>query len=304
MTDFSKIWLNGKITSWDQATVHVMSHGFSRGIAIFEVFGTHHMPGGTHAFRMDMNMKRLEKSVELLGVKLNYTIDEITQAVSEVIQENQMGNGHIKILAYDATESFANLVPEVNLDVSVLALDIASNLDKKTIGSKSACLSTWKKQHPGCAPVEAKVSANYLNGMMSRQEAIQRGFDLGIMLDTHGFVAESATESVFMVKDGVLATAPLGRVLASVSRDSVLEIARSLEIPVQERTIHPSELLDADEIFISNTIYKVMPIHQIESKSLPMVPGPVSSKLLEILYQICMGQNKQFENWLTPLNGD
>ena len=297
-----KIWLNGKITSWDQATVHLMSHGFSRGVAIFEVFSTHLTAEGTCAFRMDMSMRRLTRSVELLGVKLKYSIDEITKAVVEVVQANQMGNNCIKIYAYDATESFTNLVPDCNLDVCVFGIDAEPILDKRTICSKSACFSFWNKIHPGCVPVEAKVSANYLNGMMSRQEANNRGFDVGIMLDTHGFVAESATESLFMVKDGILSTAPLGRVLAGISRDSVLQIARSLEIPTQERAFYPSELLKADEIFTSNTMSKVRPIHRIENTSLPTVTGPISLKLIDTLEQICSGQNTQFKTWLTPLN--
>ncbi len=302
MTTHKKIWRNGKMLSWDQATVHLMSHGFSRGVAIFEVFGTHRTPAGTCAFRMDMNLKRLARSMELLGLKLKYTMDEVARAVSEVVQANGTGDGYIKIFAYDATEAFANLVPQEKLDLCVVALDVDPDLDKKKNGSLSACICNWKKQHPGCVPVEAKVSANYLNGMMSRQEAYQRGADIGIMLDTHGFVAEGATESVFMVKNGVLATAPLGRVLAGVSRDSVLKVAESLGIMTQERSIRPSELLGADEIFISSSPFKVLSIHRIEDRSLPTVPGPVARQLRNTLDAICAGKNTDFKNWLTPLD--
>ena len=218
-----KVWLNGELIPWHDATVPLLSHGFSRGSAIFEVFGTHVGPEGTMAFRMDAHLKRLTRSAELLEMKLGFSTETIVDAVKAVVRENQLGRGLVKILAYWGKEAVIQLVLDAPLDVAIFPVAESPELGLDNSNPIAACVSKWRKLHPETVPVAAKSCANYLNGYLARKDAIRRGYDVGIMLGTDGFLAEGSIESVFIVKDGVLKTPPLGRVLSSITRMSILQ---------------------------------------------------------------------------------
>jgi branched-chain amino acid aminotransferase len=302
MSDNRKVWLNGNLIPWDQANVHVLSHGFSRGAVVFEVFGIHNTKSGPAAFRLELHLKRLRRTVDLLGMKLALSDDEIRLAVAQTARVNNVVNGYIKIMAYYGEEAFTTLVPDVNLDVSILAIPAGTDLGLDLGKTMSACLCKWNKLHPGTVPIEAKVSAHYLNGFLARQEAVTRGFDIGIMMDTAGFVAEGSIEAVFMVKDGVVITAPVGRVLASISRQSVLDIAGAQGIKVKEIDYRKKQLLEADEVFVSATPYKVQAIGRIEDRVYGDAPGPVAQKISHLLEDVYAGRDKRFEHWMEVLD--
>jgi len=302
MSDNRKVWRNGKLIPWDQANVHVLSHGFSRGAVVFEVFGIHNTDSGPAAFRFELHLKRLRRTVDLLGMKLAQSNDEIRTAVAQTTRVNNITKGYIKIMAYYGVEAFTTLVPDKMLDLTILAIPAGADLGIDLAGTMSACLCKWNKLHPGTVPIEAKVSAHYLNGFLARQEAMGRGFDIGIMMDTHGFVAEGSIEALFMVKDGVIITAPVGRVLASISRQSVIDIARAEGMEVREIDYTPEQLLEADEMFVSATPYKVQGISRIEDKEYKDAPGPVAQKLSKLLEKIYTGQDKRFKDWMEALN--
>lgn len=295
-----QVWSNGKLIPFEDAKVHMLSHGFSRGSAIFEVFGVHLSPSGPQAFRMDEHLKRLVRTCDLLGMQLAYDPPAIVEAVKKTVKANAMANGYIKVMAYYSEISLGNLVPEEKLDVAVFALEAGSDLGLDANKTASACISKWCKLHPRSAPPMAKACANYLNGFLARQDARRRGYDMGILLDTHGFVGEGAMESVFMVKDGVLMTPPLGRVLASISRLSILELARTSDMTVLETPILPDELSAADEIFFSATPFKVLPVNRLDTVQFN-APGPISLRLAELMSNVLTYNDNRFTSWFHPL---
>ena len=296
-----KVWLNGEFIGWENATVHILSHGFSRGSAIFEVFGVHPSPNGPVAFRMDLHFRRFYRTAELLGMEIVQSAEELEQAVKETVRVNGIEHGFVKIVAYYGLEGFATLVPDVKLDMSIFAIPLDADLGLDLTKPISACISKWRKIHPDSVPVESKSASNYLNGMLARQDAYRRGFDVGLMLDIQGFVAEGSIEAVFMVKNGALCTPPLGQILPSVSRQSILDAAEVIGLGVAEQAIKPEELLAADEIFTSATPFKVLPVGRIEDRVLENAPGPVSLKLRQALDEICAGRDERFKSWLQPL---
>ena len=275
MNNDSKVWFNGKLIPHRDATVPILSHGFSRGSAIFDVLGAHVGPEGPMAFRMDDHLKRLMKSAELLDMELAYSTDEIIEGVKAAAKANRIGRGIIKILAFWGDEVITELVLDSRLDVAVFAIPESEELvlDKKH--SISACLTKWRKLHPQTVPVGAKACANYLNGYLARKDAVSRGFDIGILLGTDGFLAEGSTESVFIVKEGVLMTPPLGRVLSSITRLSILQAVPEIGLTVVERPIPADELLEA--------------------------PGPVTARVMHLMDDIMQFRNERFQNWFQPL---
>jgi branched-chain amino acid aminotransferase len=301
MFEHLKVWVNGKIIPWGQATVHIMSHSFSRGSAMFDVFGIHPHPQGPVAFRMDKHLDRLFRSAELLGFEMAYTKDDVAKAVAKLVKANNIGRGLGKIMAFYSEEAIISLVMESKLDLAVFAIPETHELGLDKAEPISICLSKWRKLHPATVPVEAKACANYLNGVLSRKDAAERGFDLAIMLTTDGYVAEGAIESVFMVKDGVVKTPPLGNVLQSVTRMSLLEAVPTLGIRTSEEQITPEEFLAADEIFTCHTGIKVTPVKRIEDRVLGEAPGPVTSKISELMKAICEFREDRFKDWFQPL---
>lgn len=300
------VFVNGEFIPWNHATVHIMSHSFSRGSALFEVLSIHDTSFGSAVFRLDEHIDRLSRTAELVDFKLPLSQNELSQVVLDTVQRNAVNRGFIKIMAYFPQIAFTVSPPDNHLDLSVCVVD----LDKDSEGFKisfekgcTACFSKWRKLDPQTVPIEAKVSANYLNGMMAKMEAVKRGFDNAIMLDTQGFIAESGTDSVFFVKAGRLMTPSLGTVLKSISRKSILKIAEIFGIDSFEGRLRPQLIYEADEIFLSNTLMKVMPVRKIEERELAGIPGPVTRRLADIMNEILSGRNDHFKDWLFPVGG-
>jgi branched-chain amino acid aminotransferase len=300
MNNDSKVWLNGNMIPWSEATVPLLSHGFSRGSAFFEVFGIHVGPAGPMAFRMNQHLKRLMGSAELLEMELAYSTEEIVAAVKTTVAANNLGRGLIKMLAYWGEEAIINLVLDSKLDLAIFAIPESRELKLDSAASISACLSKWRKIHPETVPVGAKACSNYLNGYLIRKDANNRGFDMGIALDTDGFLAEGSIESVFIVKDGVLKTPPLGRILSSITRMSILEAVPRIGIPVREGPITAEELFAADEIFTCHTGIKVEPIARFEDRELE-APGPVTKQVKQLMDGIIQFKDERFIDWFQPL---
>jgi branched-chain amino acid aminotransferase len=296
-----KVWLNGRMIAWSEATVPLLSHGFSRASAIFEVFGTHRAPQGVATFRMDEHLKRLRKSAEFLEMELAYSTPEIVAGVKAAVAENKLERGLIKILAYWGEEAVIRLVLDSKLDVAVFAIPASPELGLDNTTPISACISKWRKIHPATVPVGAKACSNYLNGYLARKDAATRGFNLGILLSTDGLLAEGSIESIFIVKDGVLKTPPLGQILSSITRLSILEAAPRAGITVREESISADDLLAADEIFSAHTGTKVCPIDRLEDKKLK-APGPVTAKLMQLMDNIIHFKDDRFSNWFQPLS--
>jgi branched-chain amino acid aminotransferase len=296
MNNDSKVWLNGKLIPWREATVPLLSHGFSRGSAIFDVFGIHEGPDGLFAFRMDEHLKRLMRSAELLGMEIGYSTEEIIDAVTETVRANDIGRGLVKILAFWGEEAIIRLVLDSKLDVAIFAVPESEELGMDNTSPISACLSKWRKIHPETVPVAAKSCSNYLNGYLARKDANRRGFDVGLMVGTDGFLAEGSIESVFMVKDGVLKTPPLGRILSSITRKSIVQAAPTIGIPVSEDSILPKELFEADEIFTSHSGVKVSPINRFEDRNL-QAPGPITKQVMELMNNILNRSDDRFNDW-------
>ena len=298
------VFLNGEFVEWNQATVHIMSHSFSRGSAIFEVLGLHQTIDGPAVFRLDKHIDRLFKTADLLDMELPISKDEVHQAVLTTIKRNGINQGFIKIIGFYPQVAFEILPPQKMLDLSVFVIDPAEDFENLSFPLESGttlCISRWCKLDPQSVPIEAKVAANYLNGIMARSEAKTRGFENGIMLDTQGFIAEGGTESIFLVKDNKLMTPALGTVLDSITRKSILRAAKTLNIESAEGRLPPNFLFEASEIFLSGTPFKVLPVKRIEDKEIQGAPGPFTQKLSALLDEIIAGRDERFRHWFFPV---
>jgi branched-chain amino acid aminotransferase len=298
------VFVNGAYIPWEKATVHIMSHSFGRGSAIFEVMSLHATVSGPAIFRLEAHIERLFKSAELLNMELPLSEDEFYKAVAGTVKRNDLQQGVIKIICYYPQLSVEILPPQEQLAVSIFAFDPQKDLDRFGIPFEkgvTAFISHWRKLDPQTVPIEAKASANYLNGMIARAEAKKNGFEYAIMLDTQGFIAEGGTESVFVVKDNRLLTPSAGTVLKSITRISILEATRVAGIACFEQRLKPQLLFEADELFFASTPFKVLPVKQVNDRKLDQAPGPVTQQVANLMAKIADGSDVRFKEWLHPV---
>lgn len=295
------VWINGEFVKWSQATVHMMSHSFARGSTIFEVISFYATASGPAVFRLHDHIARLEKSAAFLDMELPAGHEAMCRAVADSVRRNRLVQGAIKVVGYYPQFALDIQPPQKRLDIAVFAIDPARDIKGFEFSFEkgtTAGIARWRKLDPETVPIEAKAAANYLNGMIARLDVQKRGLEDAILLDTQGFIAEGATESVFLVKEGRLLTPSLGTVLDSITRRSILQVARHLGIETFEGRLPPSLLFEADEVFFANTPFKVIPVCRIEDRRMPAAPGPMQRRLWEVLQKIAAGKEPSFAEWL------
>jgi len=298
------VYLGGEFRSWDEANVHIMSHSFGRGSAIFEVIGFHETQAGPAVFRLDEYVSRFSKSASLLEMELSLTKAELQEAILQTVKRSGLRSGLIKLFGFYPEISFAVLPPQKKIQVAVFVFTKEETLGNKRESanhSVTACVSRWRRLDPDTVPIEAKVAANYVNGMVARQDSRARGFDYAIMLDTQGFIAEGGTESLFVVREGGLHTPTVGTILHSITRKSLLEVAETMGIKTFTGRLSPGILDEAEEIFFSGTSTKLLPVSQVEARILSEAPGPVTRRLSARIEEITAGRDSRFKGWLFPV---
>lgn len=298
-----EVYFNGEYRRWDEANVHIMSHSFGRGSAIFEVIGFHDTPSGPAVFRLDEYLSRFWKSASLLEMELPLTQGALQEAVLTLVKRSGLTSGFLKMYGFYPEISFKILPPQRKIQVAVCLFSAEEALGQPLESaprSVTACVSRWRRLDPQTVPIEAKVAANYVNRMMARMESREKGFDYAILLDTQGFIAEGGTESLFLVHKGRLMTSALGTVLQSITRKTLLEVAGTMGIETVTGLLNPGALDDADELFFSGTSAKLLPIRQVGDRILDEVPGPLTRRLSERMAAITSGRDEPFRHWLFP----
>ncbi|HYA23681.1 MAG TPA: branched-chain amino acid transaminase, partial [Terriglobales bacterium] len=231
-----KIWHNGKLIPWDEATIHVMSHVVNYGSSVFEGIRCYSLPAGPAIFRAQDHMQRLVDSAKIYRIDLEFTRDELVSGMVNLVQKNGIWPCYIRPIVLRGYGEAG-----VNPFNSPTEAYICNYPWGKYLGSDAeqgvdVCVSSWTRIAPNTLPAMAKSGANYMNSQLIKMEAILNGYVEGIALDENGYVSEGSGENVFVVRNGTLQTAPLGNsVLPGITRDSALRIARDLEIPVIEQ---------------------------------------------------------------------
>jgi len=297
------VFLDGTYVPWKEAKIHIMSHSVGRGSAIFEVIGFHETPDGPAVFRLDEYIERFRNSAALLDMEPPLSASALQEAVLETIRRNGLKKGIIKMMGFYPEIAFKILPPGKRFQVAIFVFDLEGDLGERAQageGSVTACVSKWRRLDPQTVPIEAKVAANYMNGIVARTEARDLGFDYAILLDTRGCIAEGGTESLFLVREGRLLTASLGTILNSITRKTLIEVAEAMGIGTFAGRLVPGILNEAEEIFFSGTTTKLLPVRRVGDRILNGVPGPVTRRLSERMEIITSGADAQFRHWLFP----
>ena len=299
----SKVWHNGRLIPWNEATVHVMSHVVNYGSSVFEGVRCYNLPSGPAIFRAPEHIQRLLDSAKIYRMDVDFTRDEIVAGMVELIGVNRIWPCYIRPIVLRGYGQVG--VNPLNSPIEVF---IANYSWAKYLGSDAdqgvdVCVSSWTRIAPNTLPAMAKAGANYMNSQLIKMEAILNGYVEGIALDVNGYVSEGSGENLFVVRNGTLLTAPLGNsVLPGITRDSVLQIARDLGIPIVEQMIPREMLYIADEVFFSGTAAEITAVRSVDKISVKNgAVGPITKAVQREFYGIIEGKMDDRHNWMTPV---
>ena len=297
-----KIWHNGKLIRWEDATLHVMSHVVHYGSSVFEGIRCYEPRSGPAIFRADDHIQRLLDSAKIYRMDVGYSRAELVSAMTDLIKVNGVWPCYIRPIILRGYGDAGVSPDKCPVETYIINYPWGKYLTQDDSGV-DVCVSSWTRIAPNTLPALAKSGANYMNSQLIRMEATKNGYVEGIALDNHGYVSEGSGENVFVVRNGVLQTAPLGNsVLPGITRDSILKLAREMGIPVLEAGIPREMLYIADEVFFTGTAAEVTPIRSVDRITVGNGSvGPITRTLQKEFFAIVKGDKADRFNWLTPV---
>ncbi|MFL5578477.1 MAG: branched-chain amino acid transaminase [Gemmatimonadaceae bacterium] len=299
-----KIWRDGQLVSWDDATIHVMSHVVHYGSSVFEGLRCYETPRGGAVFRLREHMRRLVDSCKIYRIPMRHSVDALVQATLDTVVANDLRQCYLRPVVARTGEQMGVLPTGVPVETFIIAWRWGAYLGHDALeNGVDVCVSSWRRPAPGTLPALAKAGGNYLVSQLAKMEARLDQYVEGIMLDSFGFVSEGSGENLFAVRDGVLYTSPLGAgILQGITRDSVMTIARDLGVEVREQSLPREFLYVADELFFSGTAAELTPIRSVDRIQIGAgKPGPVTRAIQNEYLGIATGGIPDRHGWLTPV---
>ncbi len=299
-----KIWMNGELVAWDDARIHIASHVIHYGSAVFEGARCYKTPDGPAVFRLDAHTDRLFASAKIYRMDVVYTPAQVNQAILETIRVNRFEACYIRPIIYRGYGQLGVNPFPCPVDMAILVWDWGRYLGPEALEQGvDVCVSSWTRMAPNTLPAMAKAVGNYLNSQLIKMEALKGGYAEGIALDANGYVSEGSGENLFVVKGGVLYTPPLvASILAGVTRDSILRLARRLAIPVVEQMLPREMLYVADEAFFTGTAAEITPLRSVDKIVVGAGRrGPVTERLQTAFFDVIQGRLPDEDSWLTPV---
>ncbi|HEY7585424.1 MAG TPA: branched-chain amino acid transaminase [Candidatus Deferrimicrobiaceae bacterium] len=299
-----KIWMDGKLIDWEDARVHVLAHTLHYGVGAFEGIRCYKTEEGAPAvFRLKEHVDRLFDSAHILMLEIPYTAEEICQAVRKTLAANGLVEGYIRPIVFIGEGEMGLFARTNPVHVAIAVWPWGSYLGeeglKKGIRAK---VSSFNRHHVNAAMTKGKINGHYVNSVLAKWEVVKAGYDEAILLDTEGYVAEASGENIFIVRNGILQTTPLTSILPGITRDSVLTIARKMDLPVKEARFSRDEMYIADEVFFTGTAAEITPVREVDDRRVGTgKPGPVTRRIQEKFFDIVRGRDALFQHWLDTL---
>lgn len=298
------IWIRGEIIPQSQAVVNVLSPMAQFGLNVFEGIRCYwnEEKGDLYAFRLKEHLERLMLSCRLVRLPSPYSTEQIELFLATTIQANDFRTDTaVRMTLFGDGQGTWNTCQPVSLFIAPM-LKARTNLDK--VPALKACISSWERIHDNALPPRAKVGANYINGRYAHLQARQDGYDLPIFLGRDGKVAEGAGACLFMVRNGQLVTPPTtSSVLESITRDTIMVLAREAGVVVVERLVDRTELYLADEVFLCGSAAEISPIVSVDGYALGnSLPGPITVSLLKAYLAVASGENLDHPEWRTVVH--
>jgi branched-chain amino acid aminotransferase len=302
ITPVEKIWMDGELVDWEKATVHVLTHALHYGSGVFEGVRAYETKRGAAVFRLPDHIRRLFRSAHVYQMRVPFSQDELVQAVRETVGANGLKSCYIRPLVYRGYGEMGLNPLHAPVNVSIAVWPWGTYLGEESLETGvRAKISSWKRSDHNILPPGAKATGQYINSGLAKVEALNGGYDEGILLNMAGHVTDGPGENIFIVKDGVLYTPPFSAgCLDGITRDSIIDIAHDQGYEVLERNLSRFDLYTADEAFYTGTAAEVVPIREIDDRSLGSNGrGPLTKELQGIFFGAARGEIDKYQSWLT-----
>jgi branched-chain amino acid aminotransferase len=298
------IWMNGELIPWEDAKVHVLTHGLHYGTGVFEGVRCYDTEIGPAVFRNTDHVDRLFKSAELYYMPIPYSREQIRQATLETVARNNFRECYIRPIVFRGYGTMGLFPLDAPVDVTIAVWPWGAYLGEEGKASGvRAKVSSWRRISADSLIPHAKASGQYLNSILAKIESHKAGYEEAILLDDHGHVCEGSGENIYVVRDGVVYTPPqTAGILDGINRKSILQIARDLGFSVVERDIARAELTLADEVFLSGTAAELVPVREIDDHAIGGGgPGEITRTLQKAFDDALHGRTERYREWLDPV---
>ncbi|MDZ7734964.1 MAG: branched-chain amino acid transaminase [Gammaproteobacteria bacterium] len=294
------IWLDGQMVPWREARVHVLTHTLHYGMGVFEGVRAYHTDSGPAIFRLTDHTRRLFRSAHILNMAMPFDQDTINEACRAVVRDNGLDSGYMRPMCFYGSEGMGLRADNLKVHVMIAAWPWGTYLgDDSMERGIRVRTSSYTRHHVNITMCKAKANGNYMNSMLALQEAVASGCDEALLLDTEGYVAEGSGENIFMVRDGRLYTPELTSALEGITRDTIMQLAAELELPVIEKRITRDEVYVADEAFFTGTAAEVTPIRELDGRVIGCGErGPLTERLQRLYFDQVLGRREQYPGWL------
>ena len=296
-----KIWMDGDLLEWSDAKIHVLTHTLHYGTGVFEGVRAYETSAGPAIFRLNDHTRRLFNSADLIGMSIPYSPEELNDAQANIVRENKLKNAYIRPMCFYGSEGMGLRADNLKVHVCIAAWDWGSYLgdDKITNGIKVK-VTDFPKRCEKSMLHKAKASGNYLYSMLALKDALNSGFDEALILDVDNNVNEGSGENFFMVKDDILYTPRDHTVLNGITRQTIIDISKDLDLEVFEKDISVDDVKIADEAFFTGTAAEVTPVVQVDqSKIGDGTTGKITRKVQKEYFDLIRGKNTKYDHWLT-----
>jgi branched-chain amino acid aminotransferase len=299
------IWMDGELVPWREAKVHVLTHTFHYGLGVFEGVRAYKTEDrGTCVFRLKEHTDRLFNSAHILAMDIPFNREELNQAQRQVVRENNLDEGYLRPMCFYGSEGMGLRADNLKTHVMIAAWDWPSYMEPEARdrGIKVRT-SSYTRHHVNITMCKAKANGNYINSMMALKEALDSGCEEALLLDNEGYVAEGSGENIFIVRDEKIYTPELTSCLAGITRDAIFNFAKELGYDIIERRITRDEVYVADEAFFTGTAAEVVPIRELDVRTIGAGSrGPLTETLQTMYFDQVKGRRTQYPEWLTPID--
>jgi branched-chain amino acid aminotransferase len=299
------IWMNGEFVAWEDAKVHVLTHGLHYGTGVFEGVRCYDTVLGPAVFRNAEHAERLLRSAEMFYMDVPYSAEQIRTATTELVARNGLRSCYIRPIVYRGYGSMGlnPLDAPVDLTIACWEWGVYLGEEGKRDGVR-AKVSSWRRISPDSLIPHAKASGQYLNNVLAKIESVKAGYEEAILLDDHGYVCEGTGENIYIVRDGAIVTpGQSNSILDGITRRSVIQIARDLGYTVIERDIGRAEMYLAEEMFMSGTAAELVPVREVDDHKIGTgTPGEITRVLQKEFDDAIHGRSERYREWLDLVN--
>ena len=298
------IWFDGELVPWREAKVHVLTHTLHYGLGVFEGVRAYPTENGPVIFRMNDHTDRLFRSAHILNLKIPWSKEEINEAQVQVVRENKLKEAYLRPMCFYGSEGMGLRADNLKAHCIVAAWEWPNYMTPEARGKGiKVRTSSFTRHHVNITMCKAKANGNYINSMLALREALDSGCEEALLLDNEGYVAEGSGENFFLVQKGKLVTPELTSCLEGITRDTVFALAAELNIEVVEKRITRDEVYIADEAFFTGTAAEVLPIRELDGRTIGSGKrGPVTEKLQSMYFDQVFGKRKENPKWSTTIN--